>query len=195
MKKFVIIGIVILFIIIIFVWAKNSYNGMVVKEEVVTSQWAQVENVYQRRLDLIPNLVETVKGYASHENKTLTAVIEARAKATQVTIDPTKLNEQNIEMFQKAQGEVSSTLSRLMVSMEAYPDLKANQNFLNLQSQLETTENGIKDERAKFNEVVKDFNMYVRKFPKNIFASIFGFEQKAYFKAEEGANKAPKVQF
>ena len=195
MKKFVIIGIVILFIIIIFVWAKNSYNGMVVKEEVVTSQWAQVENVYQRRLDLIPNLVETVKGYASHENKTLTAVIEARAKATQVTIDPTKLNEQNIAMFQKAQGEVSSTLSRLMVSMEAYPDLKANQNFLNLQSQLETTENGIKDERAKFNEVVKDFNMYVRKFPKNIFASIFGFEQKAYFKAEEGANKAPKVQF
>lgn len=195
MKKFLIIGVIIVFIIIIFVWAKNSYNGMVVKEEVVTSQWAQVENVYQRRLDLIPNLVETVKGYATHENKTLTAVIEARAKATQVTIDPTKLNEQNIEMFQKAQGEVSSTLSRLMVSMEAYPDLKANQNFLNLQSQLETTENGIKDERAKFNEVVKDFNMYVRKFPKNIFASIFGFEQKAYFKAEEGANKAPKVQF
>lgn len=195
MKKFLIIGVIIVFIIIIFVWAKNSYNGMVVKEEVVTSQWAQVENVYQRRLDLIPNLVETVKGYATHENKTLTAVIEARAKATQVTIDPTKLNEQNIEMYQKAQGEVSSTLSRLMVSMEAYPDLKANQNFLNLQSQLETTENGIKDERAKFNEVVKDFNMYVRKFPKNIFASIFGFEQKAYFKAEEGANKAPKVQF
>ena len=195
MIKFVIIGVVILFIIIIFFWAKNSYNGMVVKEEVVVSQWAQVENVYQRRADLIPNLVETVKGYATHENQTLTAVIEARAKATQVTIDPTNLNEANMETFQKAQSGLSSALSRLMVSVEAYPDLKANQNFLNLQAQLETTENGIKDERAKFNEVVKDFNMYVRKFPKNIFASIFGFVQKAYFKAEEGANKAPKVKF
>lgn len=195
MKKFSIIGVIIVLVIIIFVWAKNAYNGMVVKEEAVTSQWAQVENVYQRRLDLIPNLVETVKGYATHENKTLTDVIQARAKATQVTIDPTNLNEQNMEMYQKAQSEVSSSLSRLLVSVEAYPDLKANQNFLNLQSQLETTENGIKDERAIFNEIVKDFNTFIRKFPKNIFASIFGFDQKAYFKADEGANKAPKVQF
>jgi LemA protein len=168
---------------------------MVTKDENVKAQWGNVENVYQRRLDLIPNLVNTVKGYANFEQQTLTQVIEARAKATSVNINPDKLDEQSLKQFQSAQGELSSALSRLMVVVERYPDLKANQNFLDLQAQLEGTENRIAVERRKFNEMVKDYNAYIRKFPKNIWASIFGFEKKAYFEAEAGAEKAPKVDF
>jgi LemA protein len=168
---------------------------MVTKDEAVTSQWGNVENVYQRRLDLIPNLVNTVKGYAAHEQETFTKVIEARAKATQVNINPQNLNAESLKQFQAAQGELSSALSKLMVVVEQYPDLKANQNFLDLQAQLEGTENRIAVERRKFNEVAQDYNTYIRKFPKNIWASIFGFEKKNYFEAEAGAEKAPEVKF
>lgn len=168
---------------------------MVVAEEGVTAQWSQVENVYQRRTDLIPNLVNTVKGYADFEKETLTQVIEARAKATQVTVDPTKLDAQSIQKFQEAQTGLSSALGRLMVVMEKYPDLKANQGFLDLQAQLEGTENRITVERQKFNESAQGYNTLIRKFPKNIFAGMFGFEKKAYFEAEKGAEKAPQVQF
>lgn len=172
-----------------------GYNDMVSKQENVEAQWGQVENVYQRRADLIPNIVATVKGYAEHESSTLTAVIDARSKATSINIDASDLNEQTLAQFQKAQSELSGALSRLMAVKEAYPDLKANENFLNLQNQLEQTENGITAERNKFNEVARDYNTYIRKFPNNIIASIFSFETKPYFKAEEGSEKAPKVQF
>ncbi len=168
---------------------------MVSLDEGVTSQWANVENVYQRRLDLIPNLVETVKGYADFEQQTLTAVIEARAKATQVTINPENLNEQNIKQFQAAQGELSGALSRLLVTVEQYPNLKANQNFLDLQAQLEGTENRIAVERRKFNESVQAYNAYIRKFPQVIYSGWFGFEKKAYFEADTDAKNAPKVDF
>jgi len=172
-----------------------GYNKMVSLEEGVTSQWANVENVYQRRMDLIPNLVNTVKGYAKHEQETLTKVIEARAKATQVTIDPTNLNEASLKQFQQVQGELSGAISRLLVSVEQYPDLKANQNFLDLQAQLEGTENRIAVERRKFNETVQAFNSYIRSFPRVIYAGWFGFEKKAYFEADEGAKEVPKVDF
>jgi LemA protein len=172
-----------------------GYNRMVSLDEGVTSQWANVENVYQRRMDLIPNLVNTVKGYADFEQQTLTQVIEARAKATQVTIDPTNLNEANIQQFQQAQGELSSALSRLLVTIERYPDLKANQNFLELQAQLEGTENRIAVERRKFNESVQSYNSYIRSFPRVIYAGWFGFEKKAYFEADPAAQKAPQVDF
>jgi LemA protein len=191
----IIIGVILVLVLLLVFPAISTYNGLVSREEAVTSQWAQVENVYQRRADLIPNLVETVKGYANFEKQTLTDVIEARSKATQVTIDPTKLNEGNIQAFEKAQGNLSSALSRLMVVVEKYPDLKANQNFLELQSQLEGTENRITVERQKFNESAKDYNTNLRKFPKNLFASMFGFEKKAYFEAKEGAENAPAVKF
>lgn len=191
----IIIGVILVLVLLLVFPAISTYNGLVSREEAVTSQWAQVENVYQRRADLIPNLVETVKGYANFEKQTLTDVIEARSKATQVTIDPTKLNEGNIQAFEKAQGNLSSALSRLMVVVEKYPDLKANQNFLELQSQLEGTENRITVERQKFNEAAQDYNTNLRKFPKNIFASMFGFEKKAYFEAKEGAENAPAVKF
>jgi LemA protein len=191
----IIIGVILVLVLLLVFPAISTYNGLVSREEAVTSQWAQVENVYQRRADLIPNLVETVKGYANFEKQTLTDVIEAHSKATQVTIDPTKLNEGNIQAFEKAQGNLSSALSRLMVVVEKYPDLKANQNFLELQSQLEGTENRITVERQKFNESAKDYNTNLRKFPKNLFASMFGFEKKAYFEAKEGAENAPAVKF
>jgi LemA protein len=168
---------------------------MVTKEEAVSAAWSQVENVYQRRADLIPNLVATVKGYAAHENETLTAVVEARAKATSVNIDPTKLNTESIQQFQQAQGGLSSALSRLMVVVEKYPDLKANESFLNLQAQLEGTENRITVERQKFNQIAQDFNTYIRMFPQNIIASMRNFEKKPYFEAEKGSEKAPKVDF
>lgn len=164
-------------------------------EEGVTSQWAQVENVYQRRADLIPNLVNTVKGYAAHEKETLTQVIEARSRATQVTINPEKLTPEALQQFQEAQGGLSSALSRLMVVVERYPDLKANQNFLELQAQLEGSENRIAVERNKFNETVQRYNAYIRSFPNNIVASIFNFEKKPYFEADKGAEKAPEVKF
>lgn len=191
----IIIGVIVVLVLLLVFPAISTYNGLVSREEAVTSQWAQVENVYQRRADLIPNLVETVKGYANFEKQTLTDVIEARSKATQVTIDPTKLNEGNIQAFEQAQGKLSSALSRLMVVVEKYPDLKANQNFLELQSQLEGTENRITVERQKFNDAAKDYNTNLRKFPKNLFASMFGFEKKAYFEAKEGAENAPAVKF
>lgn len=172
-----------------------QYNTMVEKQEAVTAQWSQVENVYQRRADLIPNLVSTVKGYADFEQKTLTAVIEARAKATSVNVDPSKLDASSIQQFQSAQDGLSSALSRLMVVVERYPDLKANQNFLELQSQLEGTENRIAVERRKYNESAQAYNTYIRKFPNNMIAGMFDFEKSEYFETDEGAEKAPKVEF
>lgn len=172
-----------------------GYNTMVAKDENVEAQWANVENSYQRRADLIPNLVNTVKGSANFEQETLTQVIEARAKATSVTISPDNLTPENIERFQQAQGELSGALSRLLVSVERYPELKANQNFLELQAQLEGTENRISVERRKFNEAVQDYNTTVRSFPNNLMAGVFGFERKGNFEAEAGADQAPTVQF
>lgn len=168
---------------------------MVEMDEQVTSQWAQVENVYQRRADLIPNLVNTVKGYAAHEQETLTGVIEARSKATSVTIDPANMNPQMLQQFNQAQEGLSSALSRLMVVVEKYPDLKANQNFMDLQAQLEGTENRIAVERRKFNQTTQTYNAFIRKFPRVIYAGWFGFEKKSYFEAQKGAEKAPEVQF
>jgi LemA protein len=172
-----------------------GYNKMVSLEEAVTSQWAQVENSYQRRADLIPNLVNTVKGYANFEKSTLTEVVEARSKATSVNIDPTKLNAESLKKFQAAQDGLSGALSRLLVVVEKYPDLKANQNFLELQAQLEGTENRISVERQKFNQATQDYNAYIRKFPQIIMAKMVGFDKKAYFEAQQGAEKAPTVQF
>ncbi|HCN82925.1 MAG TPA: LemA family protein [Sphingobacteriaceae bacterium] len=172
-----------------------GYNSMIALDESVKSQWAQVENVYQRRSDLIPNLVNTVKGYANFEQETLTKVIEARAKASSVTVDPAKLTPESIQQFQAAQGQLSQSLGRLLVTVEKYPDLKANQNFLELQSQLEGTENRITTERMKFNDVTQQYNSKIRTFPNNLTASMFGFTAKGYFKAEAGTEKAPKVAF
>lgn len=172
-----------------------GYNSMVKLDEQVVSQWAQVENVYQRRVDLIPNLVASVKGAANFEQETLTQVIEARAKATSITVDPTNLTPESIAQFQAVQGQLSSSLGRLMATVEAYPELKANQNFLELQSQLEGTENRITVERQKFNTVTQEYNSKIRTFPNNITAGMFGFKAKGYFQAEAGANKAPKVEF
>ena len=173
----------------------KPYNTMVQKDEEASKAWANVENAYQRRLDLIPNLVKTVQGAADYEKGTLTEVIEARAKATSVQIDPNNLTEEAIAKFQAAQDQLSSALSRLMVVVERYPELKANQNFLELQAQLEGTENRIAVERGKFNETVNDYNSYIRKFPNNIVAGLFNFDKKGYFKATEGADKAPDVEF
>jgi len=194
-KSFIaIIGLIVLIIIIV-LWYQGAYNGMVKEDENVKSAWGNVENQYQRRSDLIPNLVSTVKGYATHEQTTLENVINARAKATQMTIDPTNLNEQTMAQFQAVQGELSSALSRLLVNVEAYPDLKANQNFLDLQAQLEGTENRISTERTRFNDAAQSYNTLIRKFPTNIIAGISGFSAKPYFKAEAGAEKAPEVKF
>ena len=200
MKKslLVLIGVFVLlgFIVLIgFLTSIRTYNKMVQYDEAVTSSWSQVENVYQRRADLIPNLVNTVKGYADFEKETLTQVIEARSKATSVNISAENLNEQTMAQFQQAQDGLSSALSRLMVVVEKYPELKANQNFLELQAQLEGTENRIANERMKFNETTRTYNVYTRKFPARIFASLYGFEQKPYFKAQEGAEKVPEVKF
>ncbi len=172
-----------------------GYNTMVEKQESVEAQWAQVENVYQRRADLIPNLVATVKGYAQHEQETLESVVSARSQATSITIDPTNLTEENMAQFQKAQDALSGTLSRLLAVQENYPDLKADENFRDLAAQLEGTENRITVERNKFNETARDYNTYIRKFPQNLMASIFSFDAKPYFKANEGAEKAPTVSF
>jgi LemA protein len=172
-----------------------GYNSMVEKQEAVDEKWSQVQNVYQRRADLIPNLVNVVKGYAKHESQTLENVIAARARATQVTLDPDKLTPENIQKFQQAQDGLSTALGKLMMITENYPDLKANQNFLELQAQLEGTENRIAVERRNFNEAVKDYNTYIRKFPNNLTAGMFGFEKKAYFEAQAGANVAPKIEF
>ena len=172
-----------------------GYNSMVKLDEKVSAQWAQVENVYQRRADLIPNLVNTVKGYANFEKDVLTAVTEARAKATSVNVDASKLSPESIQQFQQAQGQLSSSLSKLLVVVEKYPDLKANQNFLELQAQLEGTENRITVERGRFNEVTQEYNSTIRSFPNNIMAGMFGFSKKGYFEAEKGAEKVPEVKF
>ena len=174
-----------------FLWVKGAYNNMVTEDENVQNAWAQVENVYQRRADLIPNLVATVKGYAEHESATLENVIAARAKATQMTVDPANLSEEAIAKFNEAQGELSTALGRLLLIQENYPDLKANQQFSELQAQLEGTENRIATERMKFNDAAKVYNTMIRKFPDNIIASIFGFEKKGYFEAQSGAETAP----
>jgi len=197
MKKKGIITIIVIVavLLLLFIWVKNAYNGMVKKQEAVEAQWAQVENVYQRRADLIPNLVATVKGYAAHEQGTLTAVIEARAKATSITVDPSNITPEQLAEFQEAQDQLSGALSRLLVSIERYPDLKANENFLALQSQLEGTENRITVERQKFNDRAREYNQSIRMFPRNIIAGMFGFEKIGYFKAAAGSEVAPKVEF
>ena len=196
MKKGTIVGLSVLgFFVIVFLWGMGQYNGMVTADEAVTKTWANVESQYQRRSDLIPNLVSTVKGYAAHEQNTLNAVVEARAKATQTTIDPTNMTAESLAKYQAAQSQVGSSLNRLLVTVEQYPNLKANQNFLELQAQLEGTENRISVERQRFNEAAQGFNVLIRKFPKNVIAGMFGFEKKVYFEAEEGAAKAPEVKF
>lgn len=197
MKKGIWIVIIILVaaLVALFFWFKSTYNGMVAVHESVSAQWANVENQYQRRADLVPNLVNTVKGYASHEQQTLTEVVEARAKATQTQINFNELNEQTLAQYTQAQGALSSALSRLMAIAEAYPDLKANQNFRDLQTQLEGTENRIATERRRFNEMVKSYNIYIRQFPRNVVAGMFGFTPKSFFAAEPGAEQAPTVEF
>ena len=188
------IAVVVILLIFGFVGC-GKYNGLVSKDEVVKESWAKVESQYQRRADLIPNLVSTVKGAADFEKSTLTAVIEARSKATQTTINADQLTPENIAKFQGAQDQLSGALSRLLVTVEQYPQLKANQNFLELQAQLEGTENRITVARNDFNTVVKDYNQEVRTFPTNLFAGIFGFSQKGYFQATAGSEKAPTVKF
>ena len=196
MKKSTITLLVVVGILVALVsWVIGAYNGLVTLDEETNGKWAQVESAYQRRADLIPNLVNTVKGYADFEQETLTGVIEARSKATGITVDADILSPEAIANFQAAQSQLSGALSRLLVTVERYPDLKANQNFLGLQSQLEGTENRIKIERDRFNASVKDFNATIRKFPKTIIASSFGFEKKGYFEADSGSEKAPEVQF
>jgi LemA protein len=200
MKKGCLIGLVLAGIVVlvgigIFSWGTKAYNGMVTMQESVTSQWGNVQTSYQRRSDLIPNFVNTVKGAANFEQTTLTQVIEARAKATSVTIDPTKMTAGNMQQFQQAQGQLSSALSRLMAVVEQYPELKATQNFRDLQVTLEGTENRISVERRKFNEVALVYNTYIRRFPQNFLAGMFGFQAKPYFEATEGAEKAPDVKF
>jgi LemA protein len=200
MKKGCLITIIIvaffgLIILGVVLWGTKVYNQMVTLQEGVTSQWGNVETQYQRRADLIPNFVETVKGAAAFEQETLTRVIEARANATKVTLDPTKMTAENMQQFQAAQGELSSALSRLMVVVEKYPELKATQNFRDLQVELEGTENRISVERRKFNEVALSFNTYIRRFPQNFIAGMFGFTVRPYFESMEGAEKAPQIKF
>lgn len=172
-----------------------SYNTMVEKQEAVSGQWGQVQTAYQRRADLIPNLVSTVKGYATHESETLTAVAEARARATQMTVNPDDLTEENIRKYQEVQGQLSSAIGRLLMVQEQYPDLKANQNFMALQDELAGTENRISVERNKFNTIVQDYNSYIRKFPQVIYAGWLGFDKKGYFEADAASQTAPKVEF
>ena len=194
MKKSSVI-IVLIVAAIVVVWGITGYNGLVSMDEGVQTKWADVETQYQRRADLIPNLVNTVKGYAAHESETLQAVVEARAKATSMNIDPSNMSAEQIANFQKAQDGVSSALSRLLVTVEKYPDLKANENFKELQAQLEGTENRISVARRDYNEAARKYNTTLRSFPKNILAGMFGFEKKAYFEAQEGSEQAPTVQF
>ena len=186
MFKNKVVWIIIAIVAILFFWVKGVYNNMVTQDEGVKTAWSQVENQYQRRMDLIPNLVNTVKVYAAHEKETLEGVVNARAEATKTTIDPSNLTEESLKKFQSAQGELGNALSRLMLVLERYPDLKANQNFMELQAQLEG---------KRFNEVAQSYNTYIRQFPNNILSGMFGFQSKAYFAAESGAEKAPKVEF
>ena len=182
-------------LVVVVLWAIGGYNGMVKMDEQVQNSWANVETQYQRRADLIPNLVSTVKGYAKHEQQTLEEVVKARSEATQLKVDAENLTPEKLAAFQKAQSGVSSALGRLLAVAENYPDLKANQNFLELQSQLEGTENRITVARKDFNDTAKSYNQAIRQFPKNILAGLFGFEKKSYFEAEAGSEKAPKVEF
>ncbi len=193
MKKTWIIVLVI--VVALALLAIPSYNGLVTKQEAVNTAWSNVETQYQRRADLIPNLVNTVKGYATHEQETLTAVTDARARATQMTVDADNLTPEALAEYNRAQGEVGSAIGRLLMVAENYPELKANQNFLELQSQLEGTENRISVARRDFNTTAQDYNTTTRRFPRNIIASLFGFDQKPYFDAAEGADVAPVVQF
>jgi len=194
-KSYVIIIAIVVVIIGICGWVTSAYNGMVTVEEEATTAFAKVQSAYQRRADLIPNLVETVKGYATHEQETLEGVVAARSKATQVTLDPDKMTPQKMKEFQEAQGELSSALGRLIAIQENYPDLKANENFRDLQVQLEGTENRINTERNNYNEAVQKYNVKIRRFPNSMFAGMFGFEKMQKFEAETGAEKAPQVKF
>jgi LemA protein len=193
MKKSTIITLVVIGLVAI--WGISGYNSLVSSDEEAQTKWADVETQYQRRADLIPNLVNTVKGYAAHESETLQAVVEARAKATSVSIDPSNMSAEQIANFQKAQDGVSSALSKLLVTVEKYPDLKANENFKELQAQLEGTENRISVARRDYNDASRQYNTSLRSFPKNILASLFGFEKRAYFEAQTGTEQAPSVQF
>ena len=193
MKKNVVIILIIVAALVL--WGVSMYNSLVSSEEAVSSQWSNVENQYQRRADLIPNLVATVKGYAAHERGTLEEVVQARAKATQITVVANSLTPEKLQQFQQAQGELSAALGRLLMIAENYPDLKANQNFIELQAQLEGTENRIAVERNRFNEMARNYNASIRRFPKSIIATLFGFEKKPYFEAEAGTEKAPEVEF
>ncbi len=194
-KSYIIIGVILLVVFIIYRSITGTYNQMVTLDEGVTTSWSNVETQYQRRADLIPNLVNTVKGYAAHEEEVLTGVTEARAKATSMTIDPSNLDASSIQQFQQVQGQLSSALSRLLVTVERYPDLKANQNFLELQAQLEGTENRIAVSRDRFNQTVQGYNTYIRTFPNTMFAGMFGFERRSQFEASEGSENAPTVSF
>lgn len=193
MKKSIIIIIAVVAVIVI--WAVSMYNGLVTMDESVNSQWANVKTQYQRRADLIPNLVNTVKGYASHEKETLEGVVEARSKATQMQVNANDLTPEKLAEYQKAQGAVTSALGKLLAITENYPDLKANQNFLELQAQLEGTENRINVARTNFNNAAQAYNTAIRRFPKSLFASMFGFDKHAYFEAAEGTETAPTVSF
>ena len=196
MKKSLMIGgIVIAGVVAIFMYGTGTYNSLVSQDENVGTAWSNVENQYQRRSDLIPNLVNTVKGYAEHEKSTLDAVVSARAKATQTTVSMDDLTPEKMQAFQKAQGEIGMALGRLLAVTENYPQLKANENFQTLQAQLEGTENRISVERRKFNEIAKQYNTNIRRFPKNIIAGMFGFEKRPYFEAQAGSEKAPEVKF
>lgn len=182
-------------VLLLVLWAVSGYNTLVTMDEQVSNKWADVETQYQRRADLIPNLVSTVKGYAAHESSTLESVVKARSEATQVTVSADDLTEESLAAYQAAQNSVSSALGRLLAVAESYPELKANENFIELQSQLEGTENRITVARKEYNDEAKTYNTAVRRFPKNILASLFGFDKKAYFAAETGAEKAPTVEF
>jgi LemA protein len=194
-KKFIPIIIVAAVVVILVAWGVSVYNGLVVKDENCSKQWSKVESQYQRRMDLIPNLVNTVKGYASHEEATLLKVIEARNQASQVKIDAENMTQEQLNNFQQSQENLSSAIRGLNIVVEKYPDLKANQNFLELQSQLEGTENRIAVERQRYSDVVNQYNTSVRRFPNSLFASMFGFDKKPYFEAQSGAENAPKVEF
>lgn len=194
-KTYIVWAVVALVVLILIAVPWTSYNSMVTNQETVTTAWSNVESQYQRRADLIPNLVNTVKGYATHERETLEGVMNARAKATQVTVDPTRLTPEKLQQFQQAQGQLSTALGRLMMVAENYPNLKANENFSELQAQLEGTENRINESRRLYNEAVQVYNVGIRRFPAVIFARMFGFEPQTKFEADKAAEKAPEVKF
>jgi len=194
-KSLITIIAIVAVIIVIGMWAAGAYNSMVTVQEKATTAWSNVQSTYQRRADLIPNLVETVKGYAAHEKETLEGVVNARSKATSVNIDPENMTPEKLKEFQQAQGELSTALGRLIAIQENYPDLKANENFKELQVQLEGTENRINEARNTFNAAVQEYNVTIRRFPKSLLAGMFGFDKMSKFEAEAGAEKAPQVKF